>query len=202
MSFNEDEYTMGHFDLNHATRRKLHYTLLSQFSYMDFTIRQARPDDAEQLISFLRRLFDEPGIHIPMHPTEFTVTVEQERQLLADRFESQSWVFFLAEANGQVIGVIDCKRGTRQSLCHSMALGISVSSEWRNQGVGSRLMTEAITWAKNTGTVTRIELFVYADNIAAIHLYEKFGFETEGRRRCAVRHNGQLKDDLIMARLL
>jgi putative acetyltransferase len=169
---------------------------------MDFTIRQARPDDAEQLLSFLRQLFDEPGIHIPMHPTEFTLTVEQERQLLGDAFDSQSWVFFLAEANGQVIGVIDCKRGTHQALCHSVALGISVSSEWRNQGVGSRLMTKAIEWAKNTGNVTRIELFVYATNIAAIHLYEKFGFEIEGRRRCSVGHNGELTDDLIMARLL
>lgn len=137
-----------------------------------------------------------------MQPTEFTVTVEQERQLLADGLASQNWVVFLAETNGQVMGMIDFKRGTRQAVRHAVTLGISVASEWRNQGVGSRLMTEAMAWAKGTGTVTRIELFVYADNSAAIHLYEKFGFEIEGRRRCAVRHNGQLTDDLIMARLL
>lgn len=169
---------------------------------MDFTIRQARPDDAGQLVALLRRLFDAPGIHIPMQPTEFTVTVEQERHLLADGLDSQNWVVFLTEANGRVIGMIDFKRGTRQAVRHSVALGISIASEWRNQNVGSRLMTEAMAWAKATGTVTRIELFVYADNSAAIHLYGKFGFEIEGRRRCAVCHNGQLTDDLIMARLL
>lgn len=79
---------------------------------------------------------------------------------------------------------------------------MSVGAEWRNQGVGSRLLTEAIAWAKNTGTISRLELFVYANNTAAIHLYEKFGFAVEGRRRHAVQHNGQLVDDLIMARLL
>ncbi len=79
---------------------------------------------------------------------------------------------------------------------------MSVGAAWRNQGVGSRLMTEAMAWAKSTEAVTRIELFVYASNHAAIRLYERFGFEIEGRRRQAVRHHGELVDDLIMARLV
>jgi ribosomal protein S18 acetylase RimI-like enzyme len=169
---------------------------------MNFTIRQAQPDDAEQLISHVQRLLSELDIQIPLHPAEFILTVEQERQLLADALISGSSVFFVAEANGNVIGEINCKRGARRAFCHSVTLGMSVCAEWRNKGVGSRLMTEAIAWAKSMATVTRIELFVYASNAAAIHLYEKFGFDVEGRRRRAVRQNGQFIDDLIMARLL
>ena len=63
-------------------------------------------------------------------------------------------------------------------------------------------MAEAMDWAANTGTISRIELFVYASNTAAVHLYKQFGFEVEGRRQRAVRQNGQFIDDLIMARLL
>lgn len=169
---------------------------------MDFTIRQAGPDDAEPLISHIQQLLHEPGIQIPLHPAEFTLTAEQERQTLADAFDSQSSVFLVAEAGGKLIGEINCKRGTRRAFSHAVTLGMSVCAEWRNRGVGRRLMAEAIEWATNTGTISRIELFVYASNTAAVHLYKQFGFEVEGRRQRAVRQNGQFIDDLIMARLL
>ena len=67
----------------------------------------------------------------------------------------------------------------------------------------SRLpLAHAIAWAQQSGIVTRIELYVYARNQAAIHLYEQFGFEIEGRRRRAIYQDGTYVDDLIMARLL
>ncbi len=168
---------------------------------MEFTIRQAKPDDAEQLLQHIQLLLHEPSIQIPLQPDEFTLSVEQERQILADALNSTSAVYFVAEAGGRLIGEINCRRGTRRAFAHIATLGMSVCAEWRNRGVGSRLMTEALAWAKSTGAVGRVELFVYADNHAAIHLYEKFGFEIEGRRRQAVRRNEMSLDDLIMARL-
>ncbi|HSJ00891.1 MAG: N-acetyltransferase family protein [Verrucomicrobium sp.] len=169
---------------------------------MDFTIRQARPDDAEQLHHHIRRLLHEPGIQIPLQPDEFTLSVDEQRQILAGMPNSACAVCLVAEADRQIIGEINFKGSARRAFSHAVTLGMSVSTEWRNQGVGSRLMTEAIEWAKNTKSVTRIELFVYASNLPAIRLYEKFGFEIEGRRRQAVRQNAELLDDLIMARLL
>jgi ribosomal protein S18 acetylase RimI-like enzyme len=62
---------------------------------------------------------------------------------------------------------------------------MSVQKEWRARGVGSTLLAQAIEWAKATGIVKRIELFVYARNTAAIHLYKNFGFKEEGRCRNA-----------------
>ena len=76
---------------------------------------------------------------------------------------------------------------------------MSDCKEWRNRGVGSALLACAIEWAKATGTVKRIELFVYARDAAAIHLYRKLGFEEEGRCRGAIYQNGEFLDDLIMA---
>lgn len=169
---------------------------------MDFTIRQARPEDAELLHDHIRRLLEEPDIQIPLHPDEFTLTADQQRQILADAPSPACAVCFVGEADSQIIGEINFKRGARRAFCHVATLGMSVGAAWRNQGVGSRLMTEAMAWAKSTEAVTRIELFVYASNHAAIRLYERFGFEIEGRRRQAVRHHGELVDDLIMARLL
>ncbi len=47
----------------------------------------------------------------------------------------------------------------------------------------------------------RVELTVYADNQAAIGLYRKFGFETEGQLRDYAVRDGGYVDVLSMARL-
>jgi L-phenylalanine/L-methionine N-acetyltransferase len=42
---------------------------------------------------------------------------------------------------------------------------------------------------------------VYADNVVAIHLYEKFGFEVEGRKQKYAYQQGRYYDLLLMAKL-
>jgi ribosomal protein S18 acetylase RimI-like enzyme len=169
---------------------------------MQPTIREARPADAEQLIAHIQGLIEEPDMNIPLAPGEFNVTVEQERQILADYAASDNSVFLIAEAASQIVGQLSCKGGARRANRHAATLGMSVHKDWRNKGIGSALMSQAIGWAKNSGIITRIELYVYARNTAAIRLYQKFGFETEGRRRRVLYQNDEYLEDLIMALLL
>ncbi len=69
------------------------------------------------------------------------------------------------------MGELTCKGATRQALRHTVTLGMSVRKEWRNHGIGSRLLAEAIAWAHRTGIITRVELYVYDHNQAAIQMY-------------------------------
>lgn len=165
-------------------------------------IREAQPTDAEQLMAHIQRLIAEPEINIPLAPGEFKFTVEEERQILADYAAAANSIFLVAEVDHQLIGGLNCKGGQRQATRHAVTLGISVWKEWRSRGVGGALMAHAIEWARGTGIVTRIELNVYARNEPAIHLYQKFGFTIEGRRRRAIYQNGEYLEDLIMALLL
>lgn len=169
---------------------------------MQITIREAQPSDAEQLIAYVQRLSEEPDINIPLAPGEFNLTVEEERDFVADHSASDNSIFLVAEAGSQIVGALNCQGGKRQATRHAVTLGMSVRNGWRNQGIGSALMARAVEWAKNTETVTRIELIVYARNEAAIHLYKKFGFEVEGRRRRTIYQYGEYLDDLVMALLL
>jgi RimJ/RimL family protein N-acetyltransferase len=169
---------------------------------MEVTIREARPDDAPALIEQVRLLTEEPDIDIPLGPNEFTLTQEQERQVLAEYAVAENSVFLVAEAEGKIVGMLNCQGGKRQATRHAVTLGMSVRKAYRNQGIGGKLMEQAVAWAKGTGVVTRIELAVYARNARAIHLYEQFGFAVEGQRRRAVRHGDVYLDDLIMALLL
>ena len=84
---------------------------------------------------------------------------------------------------------------------HVMFLGISVSAPAQRQGVGQALMTALLDYADNWAQVLRLELNVYADNAAAIRLYERCGFSLEGRMRAYALRDGAYVDSLAMARL-
>jgi ribosomal protein S18 acetylase RimI-like enzyme len=77
----------------------------------------------------------------------------------------------VAEAGNQIVGMLNCQGGNRKATRHVTTLGMSVDKAWRDQGVGSQLMTQVIRWAQDTGIVSRIELLVFARNEMAIHLY-------------------------------
>ncbi len=166
------------------------------------TIREATPNDAEQLIAYIHRLDAEPDSMIPRGPGEFQMTVEAERALLAEYAVSDNAVYLVAEADGHVVGCLSCTGGKRRATRHNADFGLSVAPEWRNQGVGTALLGRLVAWADGTGILRRLELEVYAHNAPALHLYQKFGFAEEGRRQGAYLQGGRWIDGILMARLL
>jgi putative acetyltransferase len=84
---------------------------------------------------------------------------------------------------------------------HAGTFGISVHDDWQGKGIGTELLRAALDMADNWLNLTRMELEVYADNEPAIHLYERFGFEREGRLRQHAFRDGQYVDSIVMARL-
>jgi putative acetyltransferase len=105
-----------------------------------------------------------------------------------------------ADWNGRVIGAINITQSMRPRLMHSGSLGMMVHPDAWGQGVGSKLMEAALDLADNWLNLSRVELEVYTHNKPAIHLYEKYGFEREGRRRKVAFGNGRFLDDYAMAR--
>lgn len=84
---------------------------------------------------------------------------------------------------------------------HVMSLGITVAKAHQGQGVGQALMAALLDYADNWAQILRIELTVYHDNARAIRLYERHGFELEGRLKAYGLRNGRYEDVLTMARL-
>lgn len=169
---------------------------------MEVIIREARPSDAAQIIAYVNRLIEEPNSNLEMSPGEFTHTVEQEAGFLSDFAQSENSIYLVAEVEGKIVGSLNCRGSYRKAIRHAVTLGMSVDQAYRGQGIGSQLMARAIEWAKDTGIVKRIELAVFERNVIAIHLYQKFGFEIEGKRRKAGFRDGAYHDGLIMALLL
>ena len=107
----------------------------------------------------------------------------------------------VAEVEGNVVGSCNLRHYQNPRARHAGRIGLMVHPGFWNQGVGSALVATALDLADNWLNLLRVELEVLAQNAGAIHLYEKFGFEHEGQRRCAVFGGGQWLDELQMARL-
>jgi RimJ/RimL family protein N-acetyltransferase len=97
-----------------------------------------------------------------------------------------------------VVGWCDIVRGTKPTYRHSGVLGMGVVHDWRRRGVGAALVAAALAAAKERG-MTRVELTVRVDNLAAVGLYEKLGLVREGLLRRHMRVDGRYVDAHAMA---
>ena len=84
---------------------------------------------------------------------------------------------------------------------HVGTVGMAVHDKWHRRGIGSALLDAAIDLADRWFNLLRLELTVYTDNVPAIRLYEKFGFEIEGTLRKYSFRDGEFADAYSMARV-
>jgi len=164
-------------------------------------IRRATPADAAALVEHIKTIVSEPVRTAPLDPDE-VMDVATEKSLIEQFATSSRAILLVAEVDGTIAGELTLRCiSPRRALQHVASLGMSVHSGFRRRGIGRALLDHAIEWAKGIG-ITRVELYVFADNAPAIALYESCGFQHEGRRRHVVRFGHTYIDDLVMARLL
>jgi len=107
----------------------------------------------------------------------------------------------VAEVDGKVKGQMTLEVLTSPRRKHAARIGMAVSQEYQNKGIGYKLIEAAIDLSDNWLGITRIELGVFTDNKTAIKLYEKFGFEIEGCAKSYALRNGEYVDTYYMARI-
>jgi RimJ/RimL family protein N-acetyltransferase len=107
---------------------------------------------------------------------------------------------YIAELDGAVVGWCDVLPVRGEVRTHIGVLGIGLIPSARHQGLGRMLMQSAIDKAWDIG-LTRIELGVRIDNLNAIALYERLGFQTEGIHRRGNLVDGEYFDTCSMALL-
>jgi RimJ/RimL family protein N-acetyltransferase len=168
---------------------------------MSLTIRSATSNDTAWYLDLVRSLATEPEPQIPLGRDEHFRTPEQQAELFGGA-SARGDLFLIAEWNGERVGEVNLRRGSRPAFKHSAALGIAVARPSRGKGIGLALMEKAMEWAKGDGALRRIELNVFATNATAIRLYERCGFVVEGRRKDAVRVGDGFVDDVVMAYLI
>lgn len=161
-------------------------------------IRSAVPDDAEALLELTRAVIDE-GEFVVTTPQEFHLTVEDEREWIGTHSEHPGRLAIVLEAAGQVVGCLHFQNSHRHRLAHRGRLHMIIDKDWRNLGVGTLLLQEALAWARRNPGIEKVGLAVFSNNHRAIHLYEKCGFQVEGRRVREIQlDDGRYVDEVLM----
>lgn len=126
-------------------------------------------------------------------------TLEESRSFVQYN-KSKGLPNLVALHDGKVIGWCDVSSSDRPVLKHTGVVGMGIIKEFRDKGIGTLLLSTAIAAAKERG-LTRIELTVREENVRAIALYKKLGFEVEGVQRRAALVDGVYSNHVMMAQL-
>lgn len=159
----------------------------------EVTIRAVEPGDADAL----QALFAQPEacrqtLHLP-----YTDHGEWARRTQPAAAGTHRLVAVL---DGQVVGMIgmSVEQGARRR--HAASIGIGVDQRFMRRGIGRRLIEAVIELSDRWLNVQRLELTVFADNVAAIGLYEQCGFVQEGVGHAYAYRDGVYEDVCYMAR--
>lgn len=132
-------------------------------------IRPAHPNDIPAMAGLLAQLF--------AIETDFTPDAERQARGLALLLQRPGARIFVAEADGQVVGM--CTVQILVSTALGMEVGsvedVVVDAACRGRGIGAALLRHLEAWAKATG-LGRLQLAADRDNRPAIEFYRRQGW--------------------------
>ena len=129
---------------------------------MEYNVRIMTEDDIEEVSKIEADSFSEPW-----SPNGFATSIEREDTM-----------FLVAEFQGRVVGYI----GSYICMEDVDITNVAVDKSYRQNGIANMLLERFCIICKEK-RIERIGLEVRKSNLAAIHLYEKQGFENVGIRK-------------------
>jgi L-amino acid N-acyltransferase YncA len=166
---------------------------------LDLLIREAQPDDAEEIVSIFNPII-EAGVYTAFD-TPFTVDAEREYIL---NFP-QRGIFHVAERrqDRRVVGFQSMEPFATytHAFDHVGVLGTYVDLAYRREGIAAYLFEFTFEAARRKG-YEKIFTFVRADNSPALSTYLKQGFQIVGTARRQAKIKGNYVDEIIIEKFL
>ena len=172
----------------------------------DQLIRLAGGDDGVALLALQQRL-DRQSAYMLVEPDERDTTPDRLRERLAGRSAHGAFDLVADEPDApsgsvqRLVGWLAVEVLPYRRAAHVGYVVLGVDRSYAGRGIGAALMDACVDEATRRG-LRRLELTVMTDNLRAMGLYLRHGFEVEGLRRQAVLRSGELVDEYYMARLL
>lgn len=125
------------------------------------TIRPARPDDYEPLLSLWL------ACDLPVRPRG-----RESPEAFARQLASPVCRLFVAEADGRLVGAVLASHDARKGWVNRLA----VHPAWRKRGLGAALIRACEAFFAESGVAIYAAL-IEADNTPSRRLFEKLGYE-------------------------
>lgn len=164
---------------------------------MNLKIRPIEVSDAENMIVYLNQIAGESE-NLTFGLGEIEITLEKEISYLQSLQGNGNQMMVVATVDEEIVGNISYNGGHRLRTRHVGEFGISVRKDYWGKGIGKALLQNLIDWGKASPYCEKINLRVRDDNIRAISLYRKLGFQVEGLIKKDMKINGEFVDCLFM----
>lgn len=161
-------------------------------------LRNARLDEAEMLIDYLKRVSGETRFLL-CEPDEIKFTIEEEKDFIKKHNDSPDNLLVLAFVDGEYAGNCSFEGlRSRKRSKHRADIGIALFQEYTGFGLGRLMLNFLLDKIKEQG-YEQAELTVVGGNDRAYHLYESVGFIECGRIPNANKYtDGTYSDDIMM----
>jgi ribosomal protein S18 acetylase RimI-like enzyme len=162
-------------------------------------IRELKPDDAGVYRALMLRGYSE-------HPNAFTSTFEERATKPIDwwsrRLQDPTSITLGAFDTGDaLIGTVRLEQFQRARERHKIHLAaMYVMKDYAGKSLGRRLVDEALISSRKMNGIEIVSLTVSSDNLPALRLYGKVGFQEYGREPRAVKSDSNYLDKLYMWR--
>ncbi|MFC7115711.1 GNAT family N-acetyltransferase [Natronoarchaeum sp. GCM10025703] len=160
---------------------------------VECVIRPARQEDLSGIISAIKSVAA-PGIHIVAE----TVAQELDRdEALLRHNDVESRMFFVATVDDEVVGWVHLNSAEIAKLRHTAELTLGVLEEYRDQGLGNRLLERGLEWA-STHDYEKVYQSIPASNEPAIEFLEENGWEVEAIREDHYKIDDEYVDEVML----
>lgn len=160
-------------------------------------LRLPKEEDAKQMVLYQKTTAEETE-YLARYPEEKKYDVLSEQRKLKNMIDADDCIMLICEHEGKIIGNCQIIFMTTLKTKHRATMMISVLQEFWSRGIGTLMMNELISIAKENH-VQQLELQVIEGNERAIALYKKNGFEIIAQIPNAYRlKDGSYKKELYM----
>jgi RimJ/RimL family protein N-acetyltransferase len=149
---------------------------------LPFTVRGARAADLETVLDIQRAALAESDDYFVRTLEEFDATRVEFGEDLTALLTQENSLWLVAEREGEVIGSLDFHGGGFARIRHVGSFGMTVHSDYRNRGIGTGLVEMLLLWAVGHPVIEKLTTNLFTNNTRAIALFNRFGFQSEGRR--------------------
>jgi RimJ/RimL family protein N-acetyltransferase len=163
-------------------------------------IREIRESDARSFLGLCKQL-DEENKFMLLEPGERKTTLEEQEKRIQEILARDNEIIFVAEEQGSLIGYLAAIGGSYARNRHEAYIVVGILEAFTSRGIGTALFQKLDAWA-HYHHIHRLELSVMVHNTRGVGLYQKMGFEIEGRKKDSLLVDGAYVDEYYMGKLL
>ncbi|QRY39692.1 GNAT family N-acetyltransferase [Microbacterium hominis] len=135
----------------------------------------------------------------PSRPSPLTRSAFEKRLTDTASGPGARSIEFVIDVDGAAVGSVSLFGF--DDLARHAEIGIAVLAEHRGRGIGTAALAKMVTFAFVRCNLRRVHLQAISSNVGAIRVYEKVGFEVEGRLREHAWVRGAYEDMVVLGLL-